>query len=268
MVVFLVISIHKRTLAIFLAAVVVFLALPFMPAADAPASTDVANWGLSFRDPGKRPVIDVSPELLSKYNAHFVGNEGEKVLYITFDAGFENGNTPAILDALKKHNAPAAFFLVGNFLDREPELVRRMVSEGHIVGNHTNRHPDMSAIGDAQKFSAELSALEEKYEAVTGEKMKKFFRPPEGKFSEESLKMAHELGYTTVFWSLAYVDWVTDKQPDPDKAIETLCKRVHPGAIVLLHSTSETNAKILDTLLSKWEEMGYSFKSIDTLVNQ
>ncbi len=263
-----IISIHKRTIAIFLAAVVVFCALPFMPSADTPESADVANWGLSFKDPGKRPIIDASPELLAKYNAHFVGNEDEKVLYITFDAGFENGNTPEILDALKEHNAPAAFFLVGNVLDREPELVRRIVEDGHIVGNHTAHHPDMSTISDINKFSAELSAVEEKYKEITGQEMKKFFRPPEGKFSEESLRMAHELGYATVFWSLAYVDWISDKQPDPDTAISTLCERVHPGAIVLLHSTSATNAKILSSLLAKWKEMGYTFKSLEELPNR
>ncbi len=268
MVFFLIISIHKRTLAIFLAAVLVFCMLPLMPdgtPAEAVSGETSANWGLSFRLPGKTPIIDVAPELLRKYDAYYVGDESKKELYLTFDAGFENGNTPAILDALKKHNAPAAFFLVGNFLDTQPELVKRMVAEGHIVGNHTSKHPDMSKISSIEKFSAELSALEEKYKQVTGQEMKKFYRPPEGRFSESNLQMARELGYKTVFWSLAYVDWQTDKQPSHEKALKTLNDRLHPGAVVLLHSTSSTNAEILDELLTRWEELGYTFKSIEEL---
>lgn len=263
-----IISIHKRTLAIFLAAVLVFCMLPLMPdgtPAEAVSGETSANWGLSFRLPGKTPIIDVAPELLRKYDAYYVGDESKKELYLTFDAGFENGNTPAILDALKKHNAPAAFFLVGNFLDTQPELVKRMVAEGHIVGNHTSKHPDMSKISSIEKFSAELSALEEKYKQVTGQEMKKFYRPPEGRFSESNLQMARELGYKTVFWSLAYVDWQTDKQPSHEKALKTLTDRLHPGAVVLLHSTSSTNAEILDELLTRWEELGYTFKSIEEL---
>ncbi len=265
---FLIISIHKRTLAIFLFAVLVFCMLPLMPEStpvDAVSRAPSVNWGLSFQMPGKTPIIDVSPELLKKYDAYFVGDESQKELYLTFDAGFENGNTPAILDALKKHNAPAAFFLVGNFLDTQPELVKRMVAEGHIVGNHTANHPDMSKISSPEKFGAELSSLEEKYKEVTGQEMKKFYRPPEGRFSEDNLRMARELGYKTVFWSLAYVDWQTDKQPSREKAIKTLTDRLHPGAVVLLHSTSSTNAEILDELLTKWEELGYTFKSIEEL---
>jgi peptidoglycan-N-acetylmuramic acid deacetylase len=197
-------------------------------------------------------------------HAHGDGAQ-EKVVYLTFDAGYENGNTPKILDALKKHNAPAAFFLVGNYLNREPELVKRMVEEGHIVGNHTTTHPDMSAIQSEEKFSVELSALNEKYKAIIGEDMKKYYRPPQGKFSEDNLRMAQKLGYKTIFWSLAYVDWYEDNQPPIESAMKTLKTRVHPGAIVLLHSTSSTNAEILDAILTEWENMGYTFKSLDEL---
>ncbi|MFR0940947.1 MAG: polysaccharide deacetylase family protein, partial [Butyricicoccus sp.] len=170
--------------------------------------------------------------------------------------GYENGCTPAILDALKKHNAPACFFVVGNFIDTAPELVKRMAAEGHIVGNHTLHHPDMSGIADKSAFAAELNGLEEKYTALTGQPMQKFYRPPQGKFSEENLRQAQELGYTTVFWSLAYVDWYTDNQPTDEQAFSKLLPRIHNGAIVLLHSTSETNARILDELLTKWESAG------------
>ncbi len=263
-----VISIHKRTLAIFLAAVLVFCLLPFIPfeeEASTVGNTDSGSWGLSFQKDGETPIGNASAEFLSKYNAYFVGDTEKKVIYITFDAGFENGNTEKILDALKKHNAPAAFFLVGNYLDTAPELVRRMVAEGHTVGNHTKSHPDMSAIATPEKFKAELQGLEEKYKSVIGEDMKKLYRPPQGKFSENNLKMAHELGYKTVFWSLAYVDWYEDKQPSHDEAFEKLCGRIHPGAVVLLHSTSKTNGEILDELLTKWEEMGYTFGDISEL---
>ena len=263
-----VIRIHKRTIAIFLVAVLTLCAIPALPfneATEASKNLAVTDWGLSFREAGKAPVTDVSAEYLKEFDVHFIGNEDEKVIYLTFDAGFENGNTPKILDALKKHNAPATFFLVGNFLDREPELVRRMVKEGHTVGNHTANHPDMSAIADIESFKKELSTLEEKYEKITGEKMKKLYRPPQGKFSEANLKMAKELGYKTFFWSLAYVDWKTDKQPDCADSVKLLCERIHPGAVVLLHSTSATNGEILVELLTKWEEMGYKFGDISDI---
>ncbi|MBQ9985905.1 MAG: polysaccharide deacetylase family protein [Oscillospiraceae bacterium] len=263
-----VIRIHKRTLAIFFASVLIFCALPYLseiPIAETSSKATVTDWGLSFREPGKTPITDVSHDYLRQFDAYFIGDESKKEIYLTFDAGYENGFTPEILDVLKKHNAPAAFFLVGNFIDREPELVRRMVAEGHTVGNHTSTHPDMSKIANPESFKAELDALSEKYRNVTGEDMKLFYRPPQGKFSEANLQAAQKLGYKTIFWSLAYADWDNSKQPSRESALKTLCERIHPGAIVLLHSTSETNSKILDELLTKWEDMGYSFKSLDEL---
>lgn len=266
-----VIRIHKRTIAFFLLAVFILCALPALPfdeAAEASKNLSVTDWGLCFREAGKPPTTDVTAEYLREFDAHFIGNQNEKVIYLTFDAGYENGNTPKILDALKKHNAPATFFLVGNFLEREPELVCRMVKEGHTVGNHTANHPDMSAIADVESFKKELSTLEEKYEEITGEKMKKLYRPPQGKFSESNLRMAKELGYQTFFWSLAYVDWQNDKQPSREDAMKILCERIHPGAVVLLHSTSATNGEILDELLTKWEEMGYTFKPLEDIMQR
>lgn len=223
------------------------------------------NWGLSFQNEGQQPIGNAAPEYLKKYNAFFVQDTDEKVMYLTFDAGFENGNTEKILDALKKHGAPACFFLVGNYLETEPELVKRMVEDGHIVGNHTMHHPDMSAIGTRDAFESELCGLEELYTEVTGQEMMKFYRPPQGKYSESNLKMAKELGYTTVFWSLAHVDWYENQQPTREEAFEKLIPRAHPGAIVLLHSTSSTNAEILDELLTKWEELGYEFRPLTEL---
>ena len=231
-----------------------------------PSSSQSSNWGLSFQEEGKRPVGNATIEELSRYNAFYAENTEEKKIYLTFDAGYENGNTPAILDALKKHEAPATFFVVGNFISENQELIKRMEAEGHIVGNHTMTHPDMSKISTQESFQKELSGVEDIYKEITGKEMTKFYRPPQGIYSTLNLSMAKEMGYHTFFWSLAYVDWYQDNQPDPQEAIEKLTRRIHPGAIVLLHSTSSTNAQILDELLNKWEDMGYSFHSSNELI--
>lgn len=224
------------------------------------------NWGLSFQKAGEPPVANATARELADYNAYYIDETDEKVMYLTFDAGFENGCTSKILDTLKKHNISATFFLVGNYIESEPELVKRMVEEGHIVGNHTYSHPDMSDISSEEDFTEELESLERLYEETTGEKMLKIYRPPQGRFSEANLQMAKELGYTTVFWSLAYVDWYEDQQPTREEAFKKLIPRIHPGAIVLLHSTSTTNAEILDELICKWKELGYEIKSIKELI--
>jgi len=256
-----------KTLALLLAAFVMGNAFGYFTAPSEHAVTASAdgNWGLSFQQEGKPPVANATADYLKQFNAHYAADTQEKILYLTFDAGYENGNTHAILDALKKHNAPAAFFLVGNYLETSPDLVKRMVAEGHTVGNHTYHHPDMSKISTAESFSQELQSLEALYEQVTGQPMKKYYRPPQGKYSESNLQMAKDLGYHTFFWSLAYVDWYENKQPTHDEAFQKLIVRIHPGAVVLLHSTSKTNGEILDELLTKWEEMGYTFGSLDEL---
>ena len=226
------------------------------------------NWGLGFGTEGSQPSGNVSAAELAKYNAYYVGNAQDKVIYLTFDAGYEHGNTEPILDALKKHNAPATFFVVGHYLESAPELVKRMVSEGHTVGNHTYHHPDMSGISDKETFAKEMNDVAALYQEITGQEMVTYYRPPQGKYSTENLKMAQEMGYTTFFWSLAYVDWYQDKQPTHEEAFDKLLSRIHPGAIVLLHSTSQTNGEILDDLLTKWEEMGYTFKPLSDLAAQ
>ena len=223
------------------------------------------GWGLSFQEEGKRPAGNASIDDLKQYNAYYASDTDQKIIYLTFDAGYENGNTPAILDALKKHQAPATFFVVGNFISDNPDLIRRMVSEGHTVGNHTMTHPDMSGISSKDDFQKQLDGVEKLYESVTGEQMTKFYRPPQGIYSTTNLTMAKELGYSTFFWSLAYVDWIQDQQPSREEAFQKLLARIHPGAIVLLHNTSSTNGLILDDLLTKWEEMGYRFCSLKEL---
>lgn len=223
------------------------------------------NWGLGFGTEGKPPTGNASAEELKKYNAYFIGDTTQNTIYLTFDCGYENGNTEPILDALKKHDVKATFFVVGNFLETSPEIVKRMIAEGHTVGNHTYHHLDMSSISSMDAFKKETQDVENLFEQITGTPITKFYRPPQGKYNIENLKMAQELGYHTFFWSLAYVDWYQDKKPTKDEAFGKLLKRIHPGAIVLLHSTSSTNAQILDELLTKWEEMGYTIKPLTEL---
>lgn len=223
------------------------------------------GWGLSFQEEGKRPAGNASIDDLKQYNAYYASDTDQKIIYLTFDAGYENGNTPAILDALKKHQAPAVFFVVGNFIKDNPDLIRRILADDHIIGNHTMTHPDLPQISSMDAFQKELQDVEELYTSLTGEAMTKFYRPPRGIYNTENLSMAKELGYSTFFWSLAYVDWIQDQQPSRKEAFQKLLTRIHPGAIVLLHNTSSTNAEILDELLTKWEEMGYEFHSLKEL---
>ena len=221
------------------------------------------DWGLSFGESGAQPSGNASPEDLAWYDAYFVGDDSEKVIYLTFDCGYENGNTGAILDALKKHNVSATFFVVGHFLETAPDLVKRMVEEGHMVGNHTYHHPDMSSISTLKAFQKELEDVADSFYEITGTKLAPYYRPPQGKANAENIKMAQQLGYSTIFWSLAYVDWDIENQPSHDTAFDKLTSRIHPGAIVLLHNTSQTNGEILDELLTRWEEMGYRFGSLE-----
>ena len=226
------------------------------------------DWGLGFSEKGKPPTGMETVEELEKYQTYFLGDTSKKRIYLTFDAGYENGNTEPILEALKKHNAKATFFVVGHYLESAPELVKRMVEEGHTVGNHTYHHYAMSKISDRASFEKEMELVEKKYREITGQEMIKYYRPPQGKYSKENLKMAQELGYHTFFWSLAYVDWNQDAQPSHEEAFEKLLSRIHPGAIVLLHNTSSTNGEILDELLTKWEKEGYSFGTLEEVINQ
>lgn len=225
-----------------------------------------SNWGLGFSTEGQPPTGNATATELKKYDAYYIGDASKKVIYLTFDAGYENGYTPTILDALKKHNVPATFFLVGNYVTSSPDLVKRMVEEGHNVANHTYNHPNMSKISTMEAFRKEIEDLENAYKEITGKDLTKYYRPPQGIYSENNMKMAQEMGYKTIFWSLAYVDWYNDKQPTHEEAFKKLIGRIHPGAIVLLHSTSKTNSEILDELITKWKEMGYTFGTLDDIV--
>lgn len=256
---------HWQTFA--LSAVCICLIMAVIAAVQAQSMPAFAtgDWGLSFGVPGAPPRGNASAEELKKYNACYIGDTSKKTIYLTFDAGYENGYTEQILDVLKKHQVPAAFFLVEHYMDSAPELVKRMADEGHIVANHTASHPDMRTLKTKEALSAELAPVEDRYKEITGKEMLKIYRPPQGKYNEANLQHAKELGYTTVFWSLAYADWDNGNQPDPEQSVQKLHSRIHNGAVILLHSTSATNATILERLICDWKEQGYTFGSLEEL---
>ena len=253
----------KSKLAMILVSIIVMGSFNMAFASDTNATKD---WGLGFGAEGKQPTGTGTVSEMKKYDAYYMGSEEEKVIYITFDCGYENGNTPKILDALKKHNAKGTFFVVGHFLESSPDLVKRMVDEGHAVGNHTYHHRDMPKLVGKDEFKKELDDVASKYKEITGKEIDNYYRPPQGKYNISNLTMAKELGYKTFFWSLAYADWNIDKQPTHSYAIDKLTKRIHNGAVVLLHNTSKTNGEILDELLTKWEQMGYEFKPLSYMI--
>lgn len=226
----------------------------------------VYSWYYMPRTDGVQPAPEKDFEFVYGYGAYSAGSPEQKIIYLTFDAGYENGYTPKILDTLKAHGVTAAFFVVEHYIKTNPELVNRMVTEGHLVCNHSASHKDMASMSDFEAFKKELSDIEQTFYETTGKNMPKYFRPPEGKFSERSLKYAQQLGYATVFWSFAYKDWYVNDQPDPESAFKTIISRTHPGEIALLHATSKTNADVLDRVLTEWENMGYTFKSLSYLI--
>ncbi|ASW42646.1 delta-lactam-biosynthetic de-N-acetylase [Clostridium isatidis] len=224
------------------------------------------NWYFVNRESGKTPEAPKeSIDFLREYDAYYVGDTDSKVLYLTFDQGYENGNTNKILDILKEEKVPAAFFVVKPYIKTEKNIVKRMVEEGHLVCNHSSHHPSMATILDNEKFSKEFTEVEEEFKTLTGIDMPKYFRPPMGKYSKNSLKKTKALGYKTIFWSFAYKDWLVDNQPKEDYAIKKILNGVHPGAIILLHSVSDTNTKILKTVITELRKEGYEFKSLKDL---
>lgn len=223
------------------------------------------NWYCMRKKDHARPSCEASMEFIKDHSGYYLG-EDEKVIYLTFDAGYENGNVSRVLDTLKKHNAPGAFFVLDNIIKRDTALIKRMTEEGHLVCNHTSRHRDMTKMTNAE-FEAELLSLESTAKEY-GIEISKFYRPPMGVFNEQNLTCAEKMGYKTIFWSLAYADWDNNKQPDPESAKKLLLSNIHNGAIVLLHPTSKTNADILDELLSALEADGYRFGKLTELKTQ
>ncbi|WP_297136362.1 delta-lactam-biosynthetic de-N-acetylase [Terrisporobacter sp.] len=228
-------------------------------------STVEYNWYFNPREDGKQPEPIKEANFFKKYNTYYVGNPNEKVIYLTFDSGYENGYTNMMLDVLKKHKAPANFFVVKSYIENNPDIIKRMEKEGHLVCNHSKSHVSMASIHDIDKFKDEILSVSNAYKEVTGKEMPKYFRPPMGKFSEESLKYTSDMGYSSIFWSFAYVDWYNNQQPTHEFAKNKIYSRTHPGAIVLLHSNSKTNCEILDEVITHWEEEGYTLKSLEHL---
>ncbi len=228
------------------------------------------GWYIKKTDNHTQPPLDAPLSVIDDCGGYYLdraADAADPVIYLTFDAGYENGNVARILDVLKKHNAPGAFFILSHLIRAEPDLVRRMAEEGHAVCNHSANHHDMTTL-DADTFRAELDDLAALYRETTGMELAPYFRPPEGKFNETVLRRSQDAGYKTVFWSFAYADWDNENQPEPESAIRNILDHTHNGMVLLLHPTSATNAAILDRLLCAWEEQGYRFGTLDELCRE
>ncbi len=227
------------------------------------ASSQSHSWYFKPAQDNTQPqLIPEAAGFIDKYNVISMGSQTEKKIYLTFDAGYENGNVEKILDVLKEKNVPGAFFILPQLAKTNPDLVKRMKNEGHLVCNHTKSHRDMSKITNSNEFSEELTNAENLIREYAGVEMDKFYRPPEGRFSEQNLQFADSLGYTTVFWSLAYADWDNNKQMSEEKALDLICQRTHPGCVALLHPTSQTNASIIGRYIDIMKSDGYTFESL------
>lgn len=221
------------------------------------------NWGFKKAVNEQPPEAgELYDEILAKYGAFYKGDPNRKILYLTFDSGYENGYTPKILEVLKKEKVPATFFVTGHFLNSQPELAKQIVKEGHIIGNHSWSHPDFTAVNDA-KVREELKKVKLKTKEITGQKKMQYLRPPRGVFSERTLQIAKEEGYTHVFWSLAFVDWNINQQKGWEYSYANIMRQIHPGCVLLLHSVSKDNADALERVIPELKKKGYKFKSLD-----
>lgn len=228
------------------------------------AANKQIDWFIKPIGDNKQPLLMNGGSIYPEYNVRAIGKPDQKVIYLTFDAGYENGNVEKVLDTLKKHNVKATFFILAAIIKYSPDTVKRMIDEGHIIANHTANHKSITNM-TCEELQANLKALEDYFEENTGARLSKFFRPPEGSFSVENLKDLYELGYKTVFWSFAYADWDNNKQMGQQKAIEKILSNTHNGMVMLLHPNSATNAAILDEVITKLLEQGYTFGTINQL---
>lgn len=256
----------KKTVAFALCITLVALSFTFGALA-----AESKSWYCVRNKDHKQPIADADMRFIEDYGGYYIDhrhgdNCSDKVVYLTFDAGYENGNVERILDVLRDKQVSGAFFILGNLVTSNTELVCRMADEGHLVCNHTNNHPDMTCKTTLDAFREEITSLERIYESVTGKKLSKFFRPPEGKFNRDTLMYASELGYKTVFWSFAYADWDNNAQMSPEVAKKKILDNIHNGAVILLHPTSSTNAAILGEVIDELRTQGYRFGTLDELV--
>ncbi len=247
-------------------AFVIFFAVFLIAAATVSVSAQsVTHWYCIHAKNHQRPILDASLDYVKKYDGYYIGkNEQDKVIYLTFDAGYENGNVKKILDVLHEKQVPAAFFILSHLVTKNTALVNRMFEEGHAVCNHTAHHKNMAKV-DRVTFEKELSELSAVCLDKTGREMAKYYRPPEGSFSEVNMKWAKELGYKTIFWSFAYADWDNQKQMSKEDAKQKILSNLHPGEVMLLHPTSDTNAAILGEVIDECRAQGYRFGTLDEL---
>lgn len=223
-------------------------------------SAGARNWYFIAKNDHTSPDVQGGLDY-KKYGAYYVGDTSEKKIFLTFDEGYENGYSAKILDILKEKDVKAAFFCTGSYLRDNPELVKRMAAEGHIVGNHSYNHLNQTTIGN-DKIKSEINDCEYRYQEITGEQMPKFFRPPEGAYTEKSLAIAHNMGYKTIFWSFAYKDWLVDSQPGKQVAYNKIMNSVHNGAIYLLHAVSDSNTEALPQVIDDLKAQGYTFGTL------
>ena len=224
------------------------------------------GWGIKRNDNHEQPDLGKNnKEILEKNNGIAMGNNVDKYIYLTFDEGYEAGYTPQILNTLKENNVKATFFITAHYLNTQPELVKQMIDEGHIIGNHTVNHKSMPSLTENQINSEVMDLHKTIYEKFKYEM--KYIRPPMGEFSEKSISATNSLGYKTVMWSFAYEDWNENKQPDETQAKKKILDNVHNGEIMLLHGNSKTNTNILGDIIKEIKNMGYEFKSLDEFKN-
>jgi peptidoglycan-N-acetylmuramic acid deacetylase len=224
----------------------------------------VIGWGIRRKEGNQIPDADPgAAELLKKYGGFYLGDKSKKEVYLTFDEGYENGYTVKILDVLRDNDIKAAFFITGPYLKQQQDLVRRMVEEGHIIGNHTIHHPSLPTISDYQ-IEEEVLGLDRAFKEKFGKNMT-YLRPPKGEYSERSLEVTHRLGYRNVFWSFAYDDWYRDKIRGAEYAYNIVMKNLHNGAVILLHAVSKDNADALDMIIKCIKEKGYTIGTLDDI---
>jgi len=225
-------------------------------------SDKAIGWGIKRAQNNLQPDVgEVNKKILEANGGICLGSDLEKIIYLTFDEGYEAGYTTKILDTLKENQVKATFFITAHYLNTQPELVQRMINEGHIVGNHTCNHPSMPSISDEQIEKEIMQLHQAVYEKFNYEM--KYLRPPKGEFNERTLKKTSELGYKTVMWSFAYVDWDEKNQPSIEKSREIIISNFHCGEIMLLHPNSKTNAEVLDTIIKDAKSKGYEFRALD-----
>lgn len=263
-------NIHKNVYKSCIYTVLVCLTLVSALRVPVSATGEAYNWYCKRNKEHRQPIADTNMLFIEKYDGYYIDKKygdssKEKVAYLTFDAGYENGNVAKILDILKEEGVPGAFFILGNLIERNTELVERMTAEGHLVCNHTMHHHDMTRVSSKGEFEHELTALEKLYTEKTGKTLSKYYRPPEGRFDQKTLEYARSLGYKTVFWSIAYADWDNEKQPAVEDAKKKILDNLHNGAVILLHPTSETNALILKDIITEMKAQGYRFGTLDEL---